>query len=82
MRRSVVASALAEMGVTEIYLVGDSGSLQQQQSILSRSQLGLRFHILIPDDLTLQAVSAGIVVNTVNLSEQKRCSRIFHILIS
>ncbi|WP_413613275.1 hypothetical protein [Bdellovibrio sp. HCB-110] len=67
----IVSSVLAEMGVGDIYLVGDAGRLQSQKEILARSQLGIRFHVLLPDDLTLQAVSAGVVVNTVDLSKQK-----------
>lgn len=67
----VAAAVLAEMGVSDIYLVGAAETLQPQKEILARAQIGIRFHILIPDDLTLQAVSAGIIVNTVDLSQQK-----------
>lgn len=67
----IVSSVLAEMGITDIYLVGDAERLKPQKDILSRSQLGIRFHVLPPEDLTLQAVSAGVVINTVDLSTQK-----------
>lgn len=67
----VASAVLAEMGISEIYLVGEIASLRQQQDILSRSQLGIRFHILPPQDLTLQAVSSGIVINTVDLSQDR-----------
>lgn len=67
----IVSSVLAEMGISDIYLVGDAGRLQPQKEILARSQLGIRFHVLPPEDLTLQAVSAGVVVNTVDLAKQK-----------
>ncbi|KHD87813.1 MAG: hypothetical protein OM95_12445 [Bdellovibrio sp. ArHS] len=67
----VAAGVLAEMGISEIYLVGDPGVLEPQRQILSRQQLGIRFHILNPEDLTLQAVSAGIVINTMDLRDNK-----------
>nr|WP_295905135.1 hypothetical protein [uncultured Bdellovibrio sp.] len=65
------SSALAEMGIADIYMVGSGRKMQRQKDILSRSQLGIRFHVLPAEELTLQAVSAGIVVNTVDLSSQK-----------
>lgn len=66
----VVASVLALMGVSDIYLVGEREGLHEHQQALAKSHLGIRFHILPIDELTMQAVSAGIVVNTVDLSEQ------------
>ncbi|MBV2167454.1 MAG: hypothetical protein KUL82_01995 [Bdellovibrio sp.] len=67
----VVSAVLVEMGIADIYLIGDVSKLQSQKDILTRSQLGVRFHILPMEDLTLQSVSAGIVVNVVDLSQQK-----------
>ncbi len=67
----VVSAVLVEMGIADIYLIGDVEKLQLQKDILTRSQLGIRFHILPMEDLTLQSVSAGIVVNVVDLSQQK-----------
>lgn len=67
----VVAAVLAEMGIAEIFLVGDLSRLKEQKRILSRSQLGIVFHILASEELTMQATSAGIVVNTADLSQQQ-----------
>ncbi|UXR64019.1 hypothetical protein EZJ49_13190 [Bdellovibrio bacteriovorus] len=67
----VVASVLALMGVGDIYLVGEREGLDEHQQALQRSHLGIRFHALPTDELTMQAVSAGIVVNTVDLSTQQ-----------
>nr|BFD67415.1 hypothetical protein HAGR004_24370 [Bdellovibrio sp. HAGR004] len=67
----VVASVLALMGIGDIYLVGEREGLWDHQQALQRSHLGIRFHALPTDELTMQAVSAGIVVNTVDLSAQQ-----------
>lgn len=67
----IAAAVLAEMGVSEIFLTGTGESLQLQKSILDQSFIGLRFQTINEEDLTLQAVSAGIVVNTVDLSERR-----------
>lgn len=67
----VAAAVLAEMGFAEIFLVGDPKKLEEQKRILSRSQLGITFHALAPEELTMQATSAGIVINTTDLSESK-----------
>lgn len=67
----VVASVLALMGISDVYLVGEAEGLEEHQQSLMKSHLGIRFHILPIDELTMQAVSAGIVVNTVDLSGQQ-----------
>lgn len=67
----VAAAVLAEMGIAEIYLVGELADLEGEKKILSRSQLGIVFHVLALEELTMQATSAGIVVNTTDLSDQK-----------
>lgn len=67
----VAAAVIAEMGIAEIFLVGEPADLEIQKKILSRSQLGIVFHVLAPEELTMQATSAGIVVNTADLSSQK-----------
>lgn len=66
-----VASVLAEMGIVDIYLVGNVEALEKQKKILSRSHIGIHFQLVDAEDLTLQSVSAGIVVNTSDLSERK-----------
>ncbi|WII72011.1 hypothetical protein QJS83_16230 [Bdellovibrio sp. 22V] len=65
------AFVVAQMGCSEIFLVGETARLQRQQEILSHSQIGIRFTILPPEELTMQAVSAGLIVNSVDLSKQK-----------
>ena len=67
----VAAAVLAELGIAEVYLIGDAEKLQNHQRILARSQVGVKFNIMAAEDLTLQAVNVGIVINTENLAEQK-----------
>lgn len=67
----VVASVLGELGVRDIFLVGDVSLLKAQKNILTRSHIGIHFHMLSSEQLTLQAVSSGILVNTVDLTEKK-----------
>lgn len=67
----VVTSVLGELGITDIFLVGDVTLLKVQKNILTRSHIGIQFHILNSEELTLQAVSAGILVNTVDLRDRK-----------
>lgn len=67
----VVGAVLAEMGISDIYLIGDEQGLRPHKDILERSQLGIHFHVLPPEELTVQAVSAGIVVNTLDLTDNK-----------
>lgn len=67
----VVVSVLADMGVAKFYLVGDPERLNLEKEFLLRSQLGIRVQILRPEDLTMQALSAGITANTMDLSSQK-----------
>lgn len=66
-----VASVLADMGIVDIYLVGEDEPLLTQKSILERAHIGINFQIVETEDLTRQAISAGIIVNTLNLSERK-----------
>lgn len=67
----VVVSVLALMGVGDIYLVGEREGLEEYRDSLRQSHFGIRFHVLPIDELTMQAVSAGIAVNTVDLSRQE-----------
>lgn len=67
----VVVSVLADIGCSEFYLVGDTEFLNLEKEFLLRRQLGIHIHILPPDELTMQALSAGIVINTQDLSQEK-----------
>jgi shikimate dehydrogenase len=65
----IVASLLAEIGFSEIYLVStDIADLEEEIEFLSRRQLGIRFHKIPADELTMQVVSASIVINSDDLS--------------
>jgi shikimate dehydrogenase len=65
----IVASVLAEVGFSDIYLVStDAADLAEEIEFLSRRQLGIRFHKIPADELTMQVVSASIVVNSDDLS--------------
>lgn len=67
----VTASVLAEMGVSNIYLVGQAAQNQEHIRVLSRSHLGIKFFFLPMEELTMQSVSAGIVINSMNLNAHK-----------
>lgn len=67
----VIASLLTVMGLREIYLAGEPDLLESQRALLNRAHFGIQFNITPLEDLTLQSVSAGIVVNTVDLSQQE-----------
>lgn len=65
----IVASLLAEIGFSDIYLVStDIADLEEEIEFLSRRQLGIRFHKVPADELTMQVVSAAIIVNSDDLS--------------
>lgn len=65
----VAGSVLADMGYGTIYLVGDSDALQTEKAILKRAQFGVQYQIVNPENLTLQAVSASLLINTASLPE-------------
>ncbi len=68
----VVASVFAQIGFSEIYVVGeDESKLKEQMEILRRNHLGIKFHELMADELTIQAVSGSIIVNTLDVSQNK-----------
>ncbi|QDK37351.1 hypothetical protein [Bdellovibrio sp. NC01] len=68
----VVASVFAELGFSEIYVVGeDAEQLAVQMDILRRAHFGIKFRDLLSEELTIQSLSAAIIVNTVDLSQNK-----------
>ncbi|UOF02401.1 Rossmann-fold NAD(P)-binding domain-containing protein [Bdellovibrio reynosensis] len=71
----VAANVLAEVGVSEIYLVGESDEGQELRAGLMRALLGIKIHSVVPEDLTVQAISAGIIINTVDLSDNEELMR-------
>jgi shikimate dehydrogenase len=65
----VVASLLSEVGFKDIYLVStDLADLEEEIEFLTRRQLGVRYHKVPADELTMQVVSAAIVINSDDLS--------------
>lgn len=71
----VAANVLAEVGVSEIYLVGESTEGEELRAELMRALLGIKLHSVVPEDLTVQAISAGIIINTVDLSDNEELMR-------
>ncbi len=67
----IATVVLAEMGITEVYLVGRQPAVSQHALDLKKSFFGIQFNILPLEELTMQSVSAGIIINTVDLNEQK-----------
>jgi shikimate dehydrogenase len=67
----IATAVLAEMGINEIYLVGSQPALGQHAADVRKSFFGVQFNVLPLEELTMQSVSAGIIVNTVDLKERK-----------
>lgn len=65
----VAGAVLADMGYGIVYLVGEGEALQNEKAILKRAQFGVQYQIVNPENLTLQAVSASLLVNTASLPE-------------
>lgn len=64
----IAAGVCAELGYSEIYLIGEnSAQLHRESRILSRGNLGINFKVLPIEELTIQAVSASLIINTVRL---------------
>lgn len=71
-RMRIAASLLAEVGFKDIYLVStDLADLNEEIEFLSRRQLGVRFHKIPADELTLQVVSAAVVINSNELANDE-----------
>ncbi|MGE5085295.1 MAG: hypothetical protein ACM3MG_03280 [Bacillota bacterium] len=68
----IVASVCALLGFTEVYLIGQSAEvLAEDVGILSRGYFGVEFKVLPVEDLTIQAVSGSLVINTVNMNQHE-----------
>lgn len=67
----IAASVLSQLGFREIVLVGDMNDISHQKKILARSFLGVHFELLDSEHLTLQALSASIIINTWDLSQHE-----------
>ncbi|MGZ3768060.1 MAG: hypothetical protein ACXVCP_05455 [Bdellovibrio sp.] len=67
----VLVSVLAEMGFSDFYIVGDENKLTLEKQFLLSKLWGLEIKVLPPEDITMQALSAGLILNTANLSENK-----------
>ncbi|UYL08518.1 hypothetical protein B9G69_015855 [Bdellovibrio sp. SKB1291214] len=64
----IAAGVCAELGYAEVYLIGEnSAQLHREARILSRGYLGIKFKVLPIEELTIQAVSASLIINTVHL---------------
>lgn len=65
----IAGSVLADMGYATVYLVGEGEALQEEKAVLKRAQFGVQYQIVNPENLTLQAVSASLLINTASLPE-------------
>ena len=64
-------AVLIHMGFSEIYVVSeDEEALQSVTSAVSRNYIGVKINPLPATELTMQALSASVVINTVNLKEK------------
>lgn len=67
----VAAAVCTELGYSEIYLIGENAAeLHRESRILSRGNLGIKFTVLPIEELTIQAVSASLIINTVQLPHE------------
>ncbi|WP_413294379.1 hypothetical protein ACLSU7_04570 [Bdellovibrio sp. HCB185ZH] len=67
----IAAAVCTELGFSEIYLIGeDTMQLHREARILSRGNLGIKFKVLPIEELTIQAVSASLIINTVHLKHE------------
>lgn len=67
-----VASVCAHLGFTEVYLIGENSEvLSEDVRILSRGYFGVQFKVLPVEELTIQAVSGSLVINTVNMDQHE-----------
>jgi len=67
-----VCAVLAELGFGEIYVVGqEAEQLEIQIELLRKSHFGIKFKPLMFHELTIQSLSASIIINTVDLSQDK-----------
>lgn len=65
----ISAAVLADLGFAEIYLVSeDETALNENAAQISKSYIGLHFHPLLAQELTMQALNASVLINTVDLS--------------
>lgn len=68
----VAASVCAHLGYSEIYLIGDNPEVMAESvKVLSRGHFGIQFKVLPVEELTIQAVSSSLVINTVNLEQHE-----------
>ncbi|WP_413578276.1 hypothetical protein ACLVWU_07015 [Bdellovibrio sp. HCB290] len=59
------AAVCTELGFREIYLMGENiTQLHREARILSRGNLGIKFIVLAVEELTIQAISASLIINT------------------
>ncbi|MNK52438.1 hypothetical protein D3C87_713720 [compost metagenome] len=68
----VSTAVLAHLGFADIYVVSENEeALRHNIEYISKSYIGIRFHSLLANALTMQALSAAILINTVDLSQDK-----------
>lgn len=66
------ASVCAHLGYAEIFLIDDNQDvLAESVKVLSRGHLGIQFKILPVEELTIQAISGSLMINTVNLKKHE-----------
>lgn len=71
-RARVVASVLASLGYSEIYMVSEEEEcLLKAVREVSRSYFGIKIKPLLASELTMQALRASILVNTVDMTDNK-----------
>ncbi|WP_413561020.1 hypothetical protein [Bdellovibrio sp. HCB209] len=67
----IAAAVCTELGYSEIYLIGENTvQLHREARLLSRGNLGIKFKVLPIEELTIQAVSASLIINTIHLPSE------------
>ncbi len=68
----ILASVLTQVGFADIYLIGsDSDDLAREQKYLSSTHLGIRFTQIPTSELTMQSVSAAVMINAMDLASDQ-----------
>ncbi len=72
----VSGAVLAHMGFRKIYFTGhDIAELKLKTELLKKNFFGIEFSILDAGYLTAQTIGANIVINTINIAEDKELLR-------
>lgn len=65
----IISAVLSELGINEIYLVGDEKILTREKQATLKTRIGLKLKIVKSEFLTGQSLNAGLVINTLDFNK-------------